>query len=418
MRETSLERSTRAALVSGFVRPAAVVLLSICALLLAAAAARAGGDVVVVRFKSPLAGQPVFGEVPIQVAIETPEDVRTLKVEIFVDGRLRATLFEPPFRTLWDTAEGADPHHLRAKVYTSDGGVTSAETRTVPRLGIQRARVLLVEVYVTVKSKAGRFSTDLPAETFLVREEGAEQTLSLFTTERKPVHVVLLLDVSASMKRERRLSTAKKAAEVFVEALEPEDRVALVTFSDSVEIIRPFTSKREEILRAILQMQPQRGTALYDAIYAAAGLLGEVEGRRALVLLSDGQDLAFDGLGAGSARTFEEAVAQALRQQVSAYTIGLGERLAADFDYNRLHSAEEVLKRLAVDTGGNFFPVKRSGRLKRAFNRVLDELRFQYTLGYHPTNDRRDGSWRSIQVSVEHPDLVVTARKGYFAPTD
>ncbi len=402
----------------GLLRPAAVLLFSISALLLAAVAARAGGDAVVVRFESPLAGQPVFGEVTIQVVIETPEDVRPLKVEIFVDGRLHATLFDPPFRTPWDTGEGADPHYLRAKVYTSDGAVTSAETRTVPRLGIERARVHLVEVYVTVKSESGRFRTDLPAEAFSLREEGVEQTLALFTTERKPVHVVLLLDVSASMKRERRLSTAKKAAEVFVEALEPEDRVALVTFSDSVEVIRPFTSNREEILRAIVQMQPQRGTALYDAIYAASGLLGEVEGRRALVLLSDGQDLAFDGLGAGSSRTFEEAVAKALRQQVSAYTIGLGERLIADFDYNRLHSAEEVLTRLAVDTGGNFFHVKRSGRLKRAFDRVLDELRFQYTLGYHPTNRRRDGSWRSIQVSLDRPDLVVTARKGYFAPTD
>jgi Ca-activated chloride channel family protein len=371
-----------------------------------------------VRFRTPVHRQPVFGKIPIEVIVETPEDVRPLKVEIFVDGRLRATLFEPPFKTLWDTGEGADPHLLRAKAYTSDGVVSTAEIRTTPRLGIVRARVLLVEVYVTVKDEGRRFVTDLQEEDFSILEDGVEQDLSLFTTERKPVKVVLLLDVSASMKREERLSTAIKAAQVFVEALEPDDKVSVVTFSDEVQELVAFTSERMEVLEAIASVRPQRGTALYDAIFQAARLLGLEEGRRALVLLSDGQDLAFDGLGAGSLRTFEEAVSETLRQQVTAYTIGLGEKLSTDYDFHRTHSADKVLRRLGVDTGGRFFPVKRPRRLRSAFEKVLQELRFQYTLGYNPSNERRDGTWRSIEASVFQPDLEVTARKGYFAPTD
>jgi VWFA-related protein len=288
----------------------------------------------------------------------------------------------------------------------------------VPIVGVDRASVLLVEVYVTVRSESGEFVTDLKAADFNVTEDGAPQSLSLFTSERKPVHVVLLLDVSASMKREERLSSAIQAARIFVEALEPADRVSVITFSDSVSVLEPFTTERASVIASIEAVEAQRGTALYDAIHEGARLLGENEGRRALVLLSDGQDLAFDGLGPGSSRTFEQAVQEALRNQVLAYTIGLGAQLANDFDYARQHSALEVLAGLASDTGGRFFEVPRPGRLRRAFERILDELRFQYTLGYNPTNHRRDGTWRAIQVTTPRPRLEVTARKGYYAPTE
>lgn len=371
-----------------------------------------------IQIVEPAGGQPVIGETTIKVSPSIPEGVHQLKIEIYVDGRRVATLLEPPFTATWQAGDGTDPHVIRAKVWASDGTTAEATVRTVPLMGVERANVLLVEVYVTVRSESGSFVMDLGRDDFKVSEDGAPQTLSLFTAERKPVHVVLLLDVSASMKREERLSNAIEAARIFVEALEPRDRVSLVVFSDTVTVLEPFTIERAPVLASIESVEAQRGTALYDAIHAGARLVGENEGRRALVLLSDGQDLAFDGLGPGSSHTFEEAVQEALRHQVLAYTIGLGAQLENDYDYAREHSAEEVLTHLASETGGRFFAVQRPGRLRKAFERILDELRFQYTLGYSPTNGRRDGSWRRIEVTVARPRLEVTARKGYYAPVE
>jgi len=371
-----------------------------------------------VSFVAPANGVPVFGEVPIQIRAEPPAGARVLKVEVFVDGKLLATLLDPPYKTSFDAAEGADAHSFRAKAYTSDGKVATAEIHTPPRLGIQRARVLLVEVYVTVKDRIGRFIMNLKPEDFAIEENGVPQEIALFTTERKPVNIILLLDVSLSMKKESRLETAIKAGQIFVEELEPEDRVSVVTFSDEVHVLQDFTGDRTRILGTIESVLPQRGTALYDAVWSSVRRLGQEEGRRALVLLSDGQDLAFDGMSAGSTHTFDQAVSEALKQQTTIYAIGLGEQLEHDFDFNRLHSAKEVLTRFASDTGGRFFPVRRAGRLKSAFGDVLDELRFQYTIGYHPTNDRRDGTWREIHVGADKSGLNVAARKGYFAPTD
>jgi len=372
----------------------------------------------IARITSPSAARPVLGKVTIEVEVETPPGVATLKIEVFVDGRLLATLLDPPFRAEWEAGDGLDEHVIRVKAYAGDGSSAVAEMRTTPPVGIQHARVLLVEVYATVKDRDGRFITDLKEPDFALSEDGAPQRLSLFTSERKPVTVVLLLDVSASMKREDRLASALAVGRMFVEALEAQDRVSVVVFSDEVKVIEPFTPDRGRALAAIDGLQPERGTALYDAIFAGAGILGKEEGRRALVLLSDGQDLAFDGMGPGSARTFEDAVTETLRHQVIAYTIGLGANLESDFDFNHRHSAEEILTRLASDTGGRFFAVQHPGRLRGAFERVLEELRFQYTLGYHPSNDRRDGTWRGIDVKVTRPRLIVSARKGYFAPTE
>lgn len=409
----------RAALAAAVISALSLLLVAATAAVTAIPAAPAAGDArSTVAFVSPANGAPVFGEVPILVQVSPPAGVKTLKVEIFVDGRLLATLLEPPYKATFDAAEGADSHAYRAKAYTSDGNVASAEAFTPPRLGIQRARVLLVEVYVTIKDRIGRYITDLTPEDFTILEDDAPQEISLFTTERKPVNIILLLDVSLSMKKESRLETAIKAGQIFVEELEPEDRVSVVTFSDDVQVLQEFTSDRSRILGAIQSVLPQRGTALYDAVWSSVRRLGQEEGRRALVLLSDGQDLAFDGMSAGSAHTFEQAISESLRQQATVYAIGLGEQLENDYDFNRLHSAKEVLTRFASDTGGRFFPVRRAGRLKSAFSDVLDELRFQYTIGYRPTNDRRDGTWRGIQVDVKRSGLNVAARKGYFAPTD
>ncbi len=209
----------------------------------------------------------MIGDTVVRVEPVTPEGVHALKIEISIDGLRLATLLEPPFTATWDAGDGTDPHVIRAKLWASDGTTAEATVRTVPLMGVERASVLLVEVYVTVRSAGGEFVIDLKREEFKITEDGVAQSLSLFTAERKPVHVVLLLDVSASMKREERLSSAIEAARIFVEALEPEDRVSLVTFSDSVSVLEPFTTERESVLAAIESVEPQRGTALYDAIH-------------------------------------------------------------------------------------------------------------------------------------------------------
>jgi len=343
-----------------------------------------------------------------------------LKVELYADDRLITTLLDPPWSYTWDSGDSLRARTLRARVYASDGSTASDRVTTRTLQGAQRTVVNLVEVYATVRDAQGKFLDNLRKDEFTVAEAGKPQEIAVFSSERKPVRLVLLLDVSGSMIKDNRLEVAREAAAGFVEEMEPADTAGLLVFSDGPRLVREPTSDKA-VLQADLQaVQAKGGTALYDAITAAADLIKGHEGRKAIVLLSDGRDEAADGLGPGSLNSYEKAMDAILKSEVAVYVIGTGETLAEEYDFEHRRTLESILDSFASRSGGRAYFIKKASRLKDAYKEIENTLRHQYTLAYYQPPDpaerpKGDTGWRPIEVKVSRPRARVTARAGYFA---
>jgi VWFA-related protein len=382
---------------------------------LAPTAASPGADpgAFTVRIVSPGATQVSLGKTEIRVEVRPPEGASILKVELYVDDKLIATLLDPPWRFEWDAGDILRPRTIKAKAYASNGARAGDRITTPAIKGVERARVTLVQVYATVRDQQGQHIMDLDKKDFTVLEAGRPQEIAVFSAERKPANLVLLLDTSTSMSQDEKLDTAQRAAIGFVEALEPSDSAALLAFSDVPRILQERTSSKEVLRPAILSTTAKGGTALYDAILAAVDLLKGIEGKKAIILLSDGRDESVDGLGPGSVHTFEDALDGVLRSETAVYAIGTGEKLEEQPDFNHRRTLGEILDTLSSRSGGRAYFVRKASKLGDAYRRIEDELRHQYTLAYYPAGDV--AGWRPIQVKVSRPRAKVTARDGYYA---
>ncbi|MGH9869238.1 MAG: VWA domain-containing protein [Candidatus Polarisedimenticolia bacterium] len=373
---------------------------------------------------SPLPSEALLGQTEIVLEAAAPEGARVLKIELYVDDKLIGTLLEAPWRFSWDAGDALRARNLRARVYASDGSTASDRITTRAITGVQRTAVTLVQVPCTVRTAQGKYVLDLRRDEFTLLESGRLQELAVFSAERKPAHIALLFDASASMMQEDRLTIAQEAATGFIDALEPGDTAMLIAFSDAPRLVVPATSDKAALKAGLASLQAKGGTALYDAMVSAIDVLKAREERKAVVLLSDGRDEAVDGLGPGSLRTYEETLDAILAAQVSVYVVGTGERLADEFDVLRRRTLGEILGSFADRSGGRSYFVKKASKLKDAYRSIADELRHQYTLGYYPSSDAPDDpaavkkghgpGWRSIEVRVSRPRARVTARSGYY----
>jgi len=193
----------------------------------------------------------------------------------------------------------------------------------------------------------------------------------------------------------------------------------VVAFNDEVRILQEISAERSSMAQAIESVESRGGTALYDAVWRTARKLEEFDGRRVMVLLSDGRDEAANGFEPGSLHTLEEALTQALRSEVMLFAIGLGRNLDEDLDFTRRFTLEAILTRLAAETGGRALFTPGAGRLRKAFGDVAEDLRNQYSIAYRSTNEKRDGNWRRVRVEASSGrDFEVTCRQGYFASSD
>ncbi|MBI4445146.1 MAG: VWA domain-containing protein [Acidobacteria bacterium] len=268
-----------------------------------------------------------------------------------------------------------------------------------------RVEVDAVNVLVTVHdSKTGKFITDLDLNHFSIEEDGIGQQITNFSRQTElPLAIALCIDTSASVKL--KLDFEKQAAKDFLyTVMRPTDKALLLEFDTGVTLLQDFTNNPNEITKVIDDMRAGGGTSLYDAIYMISEQkLLEEKGRKAIVVISDGADVT-------SRRTFEEALQMAYQAEVSIYSISTS-RMGADVD----HEGDSVLKQLSEGTGGTVFFPYSEAQLTKAFKTINEELRSQYNLAYVPSNRRKDGSFRKIQVKVTRDDVRVRHRKGYFA---
>jgi len=368
-----------------------------------------------VRLVSPAEGAYISGPTTLEAEASFPAADPVARVEFYADDVRVAVVARPPFRATWDAGPEFEPHLVRAVALSASGERAAAEVRTRRLVPGQRLEVSVVTVYATVRDKGRGYVTNLKASDFVLEENGVPQTITYFSREARPACWAILLDVSASMEG-RRIDTARKAALIFIDSLAPQDRATVLTFSDVVDSTELAASDRGALRDKVLSARAGGGTALYDALVEATERLREVEGKKALLLLSDGRDQGMDGYGPGSTHTFEEALEHAQRAEVAVYAVGLGEDLDQQLDFRRRRSLKDLLESLAGDTGGRAYFVRSEGGLREIFHRVAEEVRLQYSLGYTSTHARRDGTWRSITLRTKQTGQEVTARRGYFAP--
>jgi len=368
------------------------------------------------RFLSPRNLATALGETEIAVVITRPAGVEVLRLELVVDGAPLTTLTAPPWKAVWDAGDGSRGHRVVAVALLSDGSELRGVVNTSPLRINQVEEVDLVNLYVIVRSQGGRYVTDLERDDFRVLENGRPQRIQRFSSEGKPLRIAIVLDTSLSM-RGSRLESAQKAALEFLDALRPEDEALVVTFDDEVRIPEQLTSDADMLAHDIRAVQATGGTALYDAVWRTSRRLGRLDGRKVMVLLSDGRDEAASGLEPGSLHTLDEALDQALRSDVMIFAIGLGRQLDL-LDFYQRYTLESLLTRLASETGGRMIPLSRAGQLKRAFGDVALDLRHQYSIAYVSDDTTRDGKWRKVELTVPGQDYEVVTRKGYYSPEE
>jgi Ca-activated chloride channel homolog len=244
---------------------------------------------------------------------------------------------------------------------------------------------------------------DITRDDVMVVEDGVQQTVDTFQEAVAPVSIVVALDSSGSMKKDA--AGAQAAARTFVEALRPEDKLALMTFADTVWFAHDLTTERAWALEAIEQYKVKGGTALYDAVAGALLRLKREAGRRVVVLVTDGRDENNAGNGPGSTRAFADVLALLHDTEATVFTVGLGAK--AD---------TEVLEQLAAKSGGEAYFPQDTAELERHYARIVETLRRRYVISYSSTNTKRDGQWRHVELSSRVPGTTLRTRGGYAAP--
>jgi len=218
-----------------------------------------------------------------------------------------------------------------------------------------------------------------------------------------PVAIVLAVDASGSMIRASK--TARQAAAHFVDAARPEDRLAVVQFADKAALVADLQLERDEAHAVLANYDPKGGTALWDALQLSMQRLSAIEGRRVVVVVTDGRDENAASTGPGSLATWEMVIDAAHAMDVTVYAIGLGSRV----DRKRL-------QQLADLTGGEAYFTNDVANLDLEYRRVLEDSRRRYVLSYTPTNGKRDGTWRTVELRSRANSLHIRSRGGYTAP--
>ncbi len=274
-----------------------------------------------------------------------------------------------------------------------------------------RANVDLVNVFVSAWNKDTKsFVTNLAKDDFTILEDGKRQEITNFAREATlPLTIVLLVDTSQSVAPKLRFEQ-EAATNFFYSVLKMSDRAAIVEFDSAVSLVQDFTNDPNKLAKQIRTMQAAGNTALYDAIVRTCDekLIRET-GRKAIVILSDGEDSA-------STETLDQAREMAVNAEATIFSISInrGGFFGVGGD---TRTGDRVLTQLADVTGGKaLFPFQVE-ELDSAFREISQELRSQYNLGYFSSNTMRDGSYRKIEVRLPEKNLSLKYRKGYYAPS-
>lgn len=281
----------------------------------------------------------------------------------------------------------------------------------------------VVNVYAVVRGRHGRLVPNLTKNDFEIKEDNIPQKITYFSRETDtPLTLAIMIDTSPS--QERVLGVEQREAKAFLrQILRPKDLACVMHFDLDVELLQDFTAEQSSLDQAIdetvinggghgvlpspLPSRPVGATHLYDAVYlAATQLMSHEVGRKVLILLTDGQDQ-------GSMETLNQALAAAQKSDCIIYAIDIVDRAFYGWG-NMGFNGGSVLRKLCERTGGSVIKVTKIRNTAEAFQKISNELRTQYLLGYTPNNPRKGSGFRRIKVRVTHGHYKVQARRGYY----
>lgn len=277
-----------------------------------------------------------------------------------------------------------------------------------------RVETDLTLIPVTVTDPMGRIVTGLEKENFYISEKGSTsqfvpQTIRTFSMEDAPVSLGIILDLSGSMTS--KFNRARQSVRAFLQTANPQDEFFVVGFNDRPELLEEFTSSVDQIDARLALVKPEKRTALLDAVYLGITKMKDAKyGRKALLIVSDGGD--------NRSRYTEGEVRSLVRESdVQLYSIGIFDQYAPTTEEQL---GPLLLNDLCEDTGGRLFRVDDLSQMADVAEKISDQIREEYVLGYRSTDLKRNGKWRKVKVQLEPPPglppLTVHARSGYYAP--
>lgn len=362
-----------------------------------------------VRLIAPEGHSPVSGKIRLAAAIEADRLEAVRSVDFYVDGRMLFSDSEPPYEMIWN-AGPPERHLIEVFAYgpgrqeTSDSlAVGSDADKSDPTINYS-ARVERVEVFVRIESKDGD-EPEVSADTVEIFEEGVSQPIvAVERVADLSLAVGLLVDCSGSMVEV--LDRAIEASGTFIEGLitEDEDKAFVMSFADMPILMQGFTNDTGRLGDSLELLKGGNHTALYDSVAAAADHFSGIEGRRAVVLLTDGHD-------EGSERRLQASIEAAQRADIALYPV------AVDLSNNYFRE-RWILNRMAEATGGQFWTINMRGDPSHIYEEIAEDLRAQYRITYEPLVQGGSGDWRTIEVRLKSQDarhLRVRARPGYFS---
>ena len=269
-------------------------------------------------------------------------------------------------------------------------------------------KVKLVNVFTTVTDEHGAPVGGLTKENFQILEDGKPQKIAVFSKESAmPLSILLAVDTSLSTRKDLplELASARKFAH---DILRPVDGLSVYEFSETVNEVTPFTSDLKRIDHAIEHLQVGAATALYDAIYLGSQALDRRDGRKVMVVITDGGDTV-------SSMTYQDAVRQAQEAEAVLYSIIV---VPIEANAGRDTGGEHALIQLSEDTGGKYFYASSIDQMDRAFQQISEELRTQYLLAYYPSGGSNDSEFRRIDIQLNgvanSSSFKVRHRTGYY----
>ncbi len=366
----------------------------------------------------------------------------------------------PPNQTESETQKPQSDQTSRQRP-SADKPVVDNSPVTVGDDGTIKLDTTLVTIPVSVTDRNGKFAPFLTKRDFQIYEDGVEQQIESFESVETPFNVVLMLDTSNSTRF--RLEDIQEAAVSFINELRPDDRVMVVSFDSNYRIECDFTSERYVLRRAIYQTRTGGSTKLYETMEFVVGQLDRIDGRKAIVLFTDGVDTSSRRATARS--TLEQveesgALVYPISYDTEEYGGGGGViignprgtppiinypwpfplprnprrprwpfdrfvnfQFPGQYPQGRVpgggrgdyQKAAQYLQELADRSGGRLYRAENLGNVSQAFSMIAEELRHQYALSYYPGNTAKDGTYRKIRVRVNQAGMVVRAREGYRA---
>ncbi|HET9705266.1 MAG TPA: VWA domain-containing protein [Vicinamibacterales bacterium] len=287
---------------------------------------------------------------------------------------------------------------LAAAAVAAGGLVVAAQEQPV-----FRSAVRTVPIYATVVDASGRLVPELEQGDFTVLDNGKPADIALFSNESQPFTSVVMLDTSASMTANLKL--LNRAAEQFLLRLLPVDRAQVGAFNDKIQLSGEFTNDRDALIGALNELYFGNPTRLNDAIATSLDELKGIDGRRVILVFTDGEDTS-------SRIGFKNVLERARDEEVMVYAIGLESEYFNGMRVVRSRPSRD-LRRIADETGGGYFELQKTADLSPTFTRVAQELRSQYLIGFAPT--ALDGKVHKLDVRVNKPGMTVRARRSYLA---